>query len=113
MQLTVTIADVEQARQAIQVLSSYIHLQEVAAGADPAVPTALKRTPVPELELSVRARNCLLTHGIETVEELVCFTRWELANMPNMGRISVDEIENMLSRRGLLLGMKHRRIPSN
>ncbi len=59
-----------------------------------------------ELELSVRATNCLETEGITTVRELVLRTPDELLEVRNFGDTTLREVESKLRERGLSLGMR-------
>jgi DNA-directed RNA polymerase subunit alpha len=59
-----------------------------------------------ELELSVRATNCLETEGITTVRELVMRGEDELLEVRNFGETTLREVKAKLQERGLALGMK-------
>jgi DNA-directed RNA polymerase subunit alpha len=59
-----------------------------------------------ELELSVRATNCLETEGITTVRELVLRSPDELLEVRNFGDTTLREVESKLKERGLALGMR-------
>ncbi|MBX9581794.1 MAG: DNA-directed RNA polymerase subunit alpha [Gemmataceae bacterium] len=59
-----------------------------------------------ELELSVRATNCLETEGITTVRELVMRGEDELLEVRNFGETTLREVKAKLSEKGLALGMK-------
>jgi DNA-directed RNA polymerase subunit alpha len=59
-----------------------------------------------ELELSVRATNCLETEGITTVRELVMRGEDELLEVRNFGETTLREVKAKLQERGLTLGMK-------
>jgi DNA-directed RNA polymerase subunit alpha len=59
-----------------------------------------------ELELSVRATNCLESEGITTVRELVMRTDEELLEVRNFGETTLKEVKVKLAERGLNLGMK-------
>ena len=59
-----------------------------------------------ELELSVRATNCLESEGITTVRDLVIRTDEELLEVRNFGETTLKEVKSKLSERGLFLGMK-------
>jgi len=59
-----------------------------------------------ELELSVRATNCLESEGITTVRDLVIRTDEELLEVRNFGETTLKEVKTKLSERGLHLGMK-------
>lgn len=61
---------------------------------------------VNELELSVRAANCLKNANIRTIADLVQKTESEMLKTKNFGRKSLDEIKEVLSEMGLALGMK-------
>ncbi|MFQ5509674.1 MAG: DNA-directed RNA polymerase subunit alpha [Leptospirillia bacterium] len=60
---------------------------------------------VSELELSVRAANCLKGAGIETIAELVQRTEGEMLKTKNFGKKSLDEIREVMADMGLSLGM--------
>lgn len=62
--------------------------------------------PVGELELSVRAANCLKDAHIGTVYELVVKAEAELLRYRNFGKKSLDEIKQVLSEMGLSLGLE-------
>jgi DNA-directed RNA polymerase subunit alpha len=59
-----------------------------------------------ELELSVRATNCLESEGITTVRDLVIRTDEELLEVRNFGETTLKEVKLKLEERGLQLGMK-------
>ena len=59
-----------------------------------------------ELELSVRATNCLESEGITTVRDLVIRTDEELLEVRNFGETTLKEVKSKLQERGLHLGMK-------
>ncbi len=61
--------------------------------------------PVEELELSVRAYNCLKNAKISTIADLVMKTEAELLKTKNFGKKSLEEIEAVLKKQGLKLGM--------
>lgn len=62
-------------------------------------------TPLSELELSVRANNCLESVKMETVGELVKMTEAELLKIRSFGRTSSREVKRKLADMGLSLGM--------
>lgn len=62
--------------------------------------------PVSELELSVRASNCLESARIETVAQLVSQTDNDLLKLRSFGRTSLREVKRKLQDLGLDLGMK-------
>lgn len=61
--------------------------------------------PISDLELSVRARNCLDSANLRTLRDLVTLSELEVMNLKNLGKTSLTEIKNKLSERGLSLGM--------
>lgn len=61
--------------------------------------------PVSELDLSVRAQNCLESENIRTIGELCRMKEDDLVKLRNFGRVTLKEIEKKLSERGLRLGM--------
>jgi len=76
---------------------------------DVAVDTELERKlamSLAELELSVRATNCLESEGITTVRDLVIRTDEELLEVRNFGETTLKEVKQKLLERGLQLGMK-------
>ncbi|MDR2869959.1 MAG: DNA-directed RNA polymerase subunit alpha [Deferribacteraceae bacterium] len=60
---------------------------------------------IEELELSVRAYNCLKNASIKTLCELCSKTDAEMLKTKNFGRKSLEEIKKVLSELGLSLGM--------
>jgi DNA-directed RNA polymerase subunit alpha len=67
---------------------------------------------VNELELSVRAANCLKNANIKTIADLVQRSEAEMLKTKNFGRKSLNEIKEILSEMGLSLGMKIENLPS-
>ena len=61
---------------------------------------------VSELDLSVRAANCLKNAGINYIGEFVQKTEAEMLKTKNFGRKSLKEIKEILVQMGLSLGMK-------
>jgi DNA-directed RNA polymerase subunit alpha len=60
---------------------------------------------VNELELSVRAANCLKNANIKTIADLVQKTEHEMLKTKNFGRKSLNEIKDLLHDMGLSFGM--------
>lgn len=80
---------------------------EAAAG--PALDQEMERKlnmSLAELELSVRATNCLESEGITTVRDLVIRGDEELLEVRNFGETTLKEVKQKLTERGLTLGMK-------
>jgi len=61
---------------------------------------------VNEIELSVRAANCLNNANITTVGQLAMKTEQEMLKYRNFGKKSLNEIKDKLAGLGLTLGMK-------
>ena len=61
---------------------------------------------VNEIELSVRAANCLNNANITTVGELAMKSEQEMLKYRNFGKKSLNEIKEKLEALGLSLGMK-------
>lgn len=59
-----------------------------------------------ELDLSVRATNCLESEGITSVRDLVIRSDEELLEVRNFGETTLREVKGKLIERGLTLGMK-------
>jgi DNA-directed RNA polymerase subunit alpha len=68
-------------------------------------PDPLLSRPVDDLELSVRAANCLKAERITTLGELIQRTEVDLLRTPNLGRRSLLELKEALALRGLTLAM--------
>ncbi len=62
-------------------------------------------TPVDELELSVRAHNCLKAANIKSLSELVTLAESELLKFRNFGRKSLAELSEVVHQYGLEFGM--------
>lgn len=62
--------------------------------------------PVEDLELTVRAANCLKAENIHTIADLVSRHESDLLKTPNLGKKSLTEIKNVLASRNLSLGMQ-------
>ena len=56
---------------------------------------------IEELDLSVRSYNCLKRAGINTVEELIKRNEEEMMKVRNLGRKSLEEVEQKLAALGL------------
>jgi len=62
--------------------------------------------PVDDLELTVRAANCLKAENIYYIGDLIQRTEVELLKTPNLGKKSLTEIKDVLASHGLSLGMR-------
>jgi len=97
-------------------LSIFINFEEQpeAETAPTAASEALNENlfrPVEELELSVRAANCLQNADIKYIGELVQKTEAEMLKTKNFGRKSLNEIKEMLADMGLSFGLKLENFP--
>ncbi len=63
------------------------------------------KTPLEDLDLSVRAFNCLKAAKINSLSELVQYEEEDLMKFRNFGQKSLSEIEQVLGERGLSFGM--------
>jgi len=80
-------------------------LTEVEVQQAPEVDPVLLR-PVDDLELTVRSANCLKAESIYYIGDLIQRNESDLLKAPNLGRKSLNEIKEILSVKGLSLGMK-------
>ena len=65
----------------------------------------LLKTKLEEVDLSVRAQNCLISADVHTLGELVKYDKNDLLKFRNFGRKSLTEIEELLDKLGLTFGM--------
>ena len=65
----------------------------------------LLKTPLEDLDLSVRAYNCLKAAKINSLGEMVKYDTNELLKFRNFGKKSLVEIEELLQNKGLTFGM--------
>jgi DNA-directed RNA polymerase subunit alpha len=65
----------------------------------------LLKTRLADMELSVRALNCLKSAEVETLGELVKYQRADLLKFRNFGRKSLTELDALLERLKLSFGM--------
>lgn len=61
--------------------------------------------PITELELSARAQNCLESHGIKRILDLVNLTEEEGLKIKNFGRKSLNEVKEAMEAVNLHFGM--------
>jgi DNA-directed RNA polymerase subunit alpha len=90
-------------------LSVFVDLEAEASmepkRAETAIDPMLLRS-VDDLELTVRSANCLKAENIFYIGDLILRTESELLKTPNLGKKSLNEIKDVLSARGLSLGMR-------
>ena len=65
----------------------------------------LLKTKLVDMDLSVRALNCLKSAEVETLSELVVFNKNDLLKFRNFGKKSLLELEDLLANLGLSFGM--------
>jgi DNA-directed RNA polymerase subunit alpha len=76
-----------------------------AAGLDPATEAKLNMS-LAELNLSVRATNCLESENITSVRDLVTRTESQLLEVRNFGETTLQEVREKLADIGLRLAMR-------
>jgi DNA-directed RNA polymerase subunit alpha len=79
---------------------------------DPAMEAKLSLS-LAELNLSVRATNCLESENINTVRDLVGFTEDQLLEVRNFGETTLAEVREKLRDIGLRLGMRLPPVPTS
>ena len=83
--------------------------QTVAAAADASISeermAELLAKPIEDLELSVRAKNCMDSAEIKTIGDLVSIGERDLMKIRSFGKTSLREIKRKLADLGLSLGM--------
>jgi DNA-directed RNA polymerase subunit alpha len=65
----------------------------------------LLKTKLVDMDLSVRALNCLKAADVETLGELVSFNKNDLLKFRNFGKKSLTELEDLVQAKGLQFGM--------
>jgi DNA-directed RNA polymerase subunit alpha len=75
---------------------------EQASRGVPAPTNRMDQVPIEELDLSVRAFNCLKANDITTVGQLLTKKEDELLSLRNFGRKSLDEIKERLVEKGFV-----------
>ncbi|MEE1347720.1 MAG: DNA-directed RNA polymerase subunit alpha [Bacteroidales bacterium] len=66
----------------------------------------LLKTRLADMDLSVRALNCLKAADVDTLGELVTYHRNDLLKFRNFGRKSLEELDQVLADLGLQFGME-------
>jgi DNA-directed RNA polymerase subunit alpha len=114
--ITPDMALVESAKIFRKHLNPFVQLGDLGAavfadsraGGDPSLEAKLVM-PLVELNLSVRAMNCLVGEQMSTLRDLVTRTEDQLMEVRNFGETTLNEVKNRLAELGLRLGM---RVPS-
>jgi len=65
----------------------------------------LLKTRLTDMDLSVRALNCLKAAEVDTLGDLVTFTKADLMKFRNFGRKSLTELEELVQNKSLSFGM--------
>ena len=78
-----------------------------ASGGDARRMADLLRSPIDDLELSVRSVNSLKNSNIRTLGDLVRQTESQILQVKNFGKKSLQEIADLLEREGLNFGMRY------
>jgi DNA-directed RNA polymerase subunit alpha len=65
----------------------------------------LLNTKLVDLDLSVRALNCLKAADVETLGELVAYAKADLLKFRNFGKKSLTELEELVRAKNLSFGM--------
>ncbi len=88
-------------------LGSSVHAEGRSGGgvADAAIESKLNMS-LAELNLSVRATNCLESENIHTVRDLIVRTEDQLLDVRNFGETTLNEVRDKLTELGLRLGMR-------
>jgi DNA-directed RNA polymerase subunit alpha len=87
-------------------LSKQVHSDPRSGGAADAVLEKKLNMSLAELNLSVRAGNCLESENITTVRDLVQRTPDQLLEVRNFGETTLTEVREKLENLGLHLGMR-------
>jgi len=67
---------------------------------------------IEELDLSVRAQNCLESENIQSVRDLITKTEAQLLAVRNLGKTSLQDVKSKLANLGLSLGMSLEALPA-
>ncbi|MGI5849038.1 MAG: DNA-directed RNA polymerase subunit alpha [Christensenellales bacterium] len=110
-----TIASDEAVSLAAKIINEHLaqfieltdHVQDVEIMVEPEEDKKEKvlEITIEELDLSVRSYNCLKRAGINTVEELIKRNAEEMMKVRNLGKKSLEEVEQKLAALGLSLRM--------
>ena len=83
----------EVGKESEEVDEGYLHMRKIL------------KTPLADLDLSVRAYNCLKAAEIKTLGELVSYHIEDLLKFRNFGKKSLSELEEFVREKGLNFGM--------
>ena len=82
-------------------LTNHVSDVEIMVVKDDGKKEKVLETTIEELDLSVRSYNCLKRAGINTVEELIKKDEEEMMKVRNLGRKSLEEVQQKLAALGL------------
>lgn len=85
--------DVEEKAQAEEFDEESLHMRQ------------LLKTKLVDMDLSVRALNCLKAADVETLGDLVAFNKNDLLKFRNFGKKSLVELEDLVKAKGLHFGL--------
>ncbi len=96
------------AKYLIDHLQLFLHLTDSVEGLEILIDKEDKKEKIlemtiEELDLSVRSSNCLKRAGINTVEELIQRNEEDMMRVRNLGRKSLEEVQQKLAMLGLSL----------
>jgi len=87
--------------KSVSVDASLVELRAKQRSPDLIGSRTLDQVSIEDLDLSVRAYNCLKRAAILTVGDLVLKSERQLQAIPNMGQKAIDEVELVLAEHGL------------
>lgn len=76
-----------------EVDENYLHMRKIL------------KTPLTDLDLSVRAFNCLKAAEVKSLGDLVSYNIADLLKFRNFGKKSLSELEELVFEKGLSFGM--------
>jgi len=83
--------DIPEKKQEVD--ENYLHMRKIL------------KTPLTDLDLSVRAFNCLKAAEVKTLGDLVSYNIADLLKFRNFGKKSLSELEELVADKGLSFGM--------
>ena len=96
-----------------EVVTGEVETPTLPAGATTyAIPQRIYDTPIEELDLSVRAFNCLKRSGITKVGQVLTMSQDDLLAVRNFGEKSLNELKDTLIARGFLPDLGASRPPA-
>ena len=84
-------------------LADHVGDVEIMVAKEDAKKEKILEITIEELDLSVRSYNCLKRAGINTIEELIKKNEEEMMKVRNLGRKSLEEVQQKLATLGLSL----------